>query len=347
LPNSYTNASRRLNITATAEALSADGSRHVPVLSAPVDAQGHFLLYPLAASTSTTYPTTYDVVIHGAGIETIIVRGVTVTRNSSGASSSSGTTTFSASANTSLGTLVPVTADFYTVNATPGTDLPAGAVLGFYQTLPGLNEVPYLIEEAATDPVNHTLAVPLPLSSGAVESGTYSTAGTTSTAAATGQTLTLTSAGPTEGAGTYRVGASSTLQGMSPLDTPVSAPAPGTTAAVQVTPPVVPPASGAAADSLTVTLSTGSQSYSNGVLLVTSGGALIASTALDPVLAQGGSVMVSVPGGTPSAPFAAARYYLSALLWNSNDAHSLTLKSFPGAVDLSQGGAPDVQLTIN
>jgi hypothetical protein len=112
-----------------------------------------------------------------------------------------------------------------------------------------------------------------------------------------------------------------------------------------VTPPVVPPASGAAAVSLTVTVSTGSQSYTSGVLLVTRGGALIASKPLDPVL--GGSITVVVPGGTPSAPFTAAHYNLSALLWNSNAASSLTLQSFPGAVDLSQGSVTGVQLTIN
>src|SRR5204863_6020833 len=56
-------------IQVSAEVLSADGSRHVVVSSTPVHADGSFVLYPLATSSSN--PPTYDVVIHGAQIATI------------------------------------------------------------------------------------------------------------------------------------------------------------------------------------------------------------------------------------------------------------------------------------
>ncbi len=64
-----------LNIQVTAESLSADGTRHIAVNSAPVSSGGTFTLYPL--STSSSSPTSYDLVIHGPGITTIIVKGVT------------------------------------------------------------------------------------------------------------------------------------------------------------------------------------------------------------------------------------------------------------------------------
>jgi hypothetical protein len=355
-PNNYTNVSARLNITATAEQLAADGSRHVAVLSAPVDADGSFLLYPLPASNDTSNPTQYDVVIHGAGIETMIIKGVQVTRSGSGTSSSSSTaTTTVASANTSLGTLVPVAADSYTVGVSdPAAGLPPGAAVGFYQTLQYANEVPYLIDTAAMDPVNHTLALPLPLSLGNLESGSYSTAGTTTTAAATGQTLTLTSAAPLEGAGNYRV--APTAQpgyGQTSLDKIVkaagAAPAGGSGAQMTVTPPALPLDPSATADTLqlALTVSTSAIRYDAGVLFVTNGGTLIASWPLDTALPQGGTVTVpNIPGGAPGAPYA-ARYQLSALLWQKADPTKLSLQSFMDGADLSNGSVLDAQATIN
>ncbi|HYM26766.1 MAG TPA: DUF4382 domain-containing protein, partial [Steroidobacteraceae bacterium] len=65
-------------IEASAEVLSADGSRHVVVSSTPVHSDGTFMLYPLAAGSDSNSPDLYDVVIHGPGIATLIVKGVQV-----------------------------------------------------------------------------------------------------------------------------------------------------------------------------------------------------------------------------------------------------------------------------
>src|ERR1700732_128719 len=90
-------------IQATAEVLSADGTRHVAVASAPVTANGNFLLYPLAAGSSTA--ALYDVVIHGPGIATIIIKGGEVALSGSkvgtAATSTSGTTGTSCTTGTS------------------------------------------------------------------------------------------------------------------------------------------------------------------------------------------------------------------------------------------------------
>jgi hypothetical protein len=351
-PNSYTNVSARLNITATAEELSADGSRHVAVLSAPVNADdGSFLLYPLPASSDSSNPTTYDVVVHGAGIETMIIKGVQVTRSGSGSSSSSTTTT--SLANTSLGALAPAPADSYTVNvADTASSLPPGAAVGFYQTLRAANEVPYLIEMAALDPVNHAFALPLALSAGNVKSGAFSTTGTTTTAAANGQTLTLTSAALADDAGTYRVAPTAEPgYGQTDLNTLVHAPSTASASVTVTWTEVLPLASGATADTLQVgvTVSSSALPYDDGVLLVTNGGTLVASKSLNGVLPLGGPAtltLTDVPGGAAGAPFPAS-YQLSALLWQKDDPTTLTLQSFPNGADLTNGSVANAQVMIN
>src|SRR5579863_6334412 len=199
-------------IQASAQVLSADSTRHVIVSSAPVQSDGSFLLYPLAAnSSSTTY---YDVVIHGPGIATLIVKsvqvllpgsssmtltpsatnttgtttgtttlgtagttpGTTTTSTTTGGTTTNGTTSGSGINTVSLGTLTPRSADNYTANlaVSPAATLPAGALIGFYQTLQGSGEIPYVIEESPIDPFNEVLFTPQELSTGTVDSGTWS-----------------------------------------------------------------------------------------------------------------------------------------------------------------------------
>src|SRR5262249_54081990 len=147
------------NIQVTAESLSADGSRHVVVNSAPVSTNGSFTLYPL--STSSSSPTSYDLVIHGPTIATVIVKGVTV---NVGAPSST--------TPVSVGTITPRQATSFTVNVTNTNPLPAGALVGFYQTIPASGEVPYVIETAPVDPFSREFAVNQALSAGNLDYGT-------------------------------------------------------------------------------------------------------------------------------------------------------------------------------
>src|SRR5207237_7185031 len=166
-------------IQVSAQSLSADGTRHVVVSRAPVHADGSFLLYPLATSSSS--PADYDLVIHGPGIATIIIKSVQVTLASSSASSttSTGTAASSTSNAVSVGTLIPRAAGSYTANVgtATGAALPAGAQVGFYQTLATAGEVPYVIEASPIDPFNETQANAQALSTGTLDSGTYSTSG--------------------------------------------------------------------------------------------------------------------------------------------------------------------------
>ncbi|TLY90521.1 MAG: DUF4382 domain-containing protein [Gammaproteobacteria bacterium] len=322
-------------IQVSAQSLSADGTRHVVVSRAPVHADGSFLLYPLATSSSS--PTEYDLVIHGPGIATIIIKAVQVTLASSSAATTTTTgTAANATLNTvSVGTLIPRAASSYTasVGTAAGAALPAGAQVAFYQTLATAGEVPYVIEASPIDPFNQVLANAQALSTGTLDSGTYSTSGAS---------VTLVSTAPREGAGGYLVAASAPSFADGALTTSVSA-----TTAMPVTVPTLALATGATAGSISasVTQATAGK-YDHGELLVIHDGTLIATTPLDTALAQGAGATLTV-SGLPAGT-AAALYYVAVRAWNSRDASgTLQRQSYPTAIDLRGSTTGAVQLTIN
>jgi len=338
-------------IQVSAEVLSADGTRHVVMSSTPVHADGSFLLYPLPTSSSN--PPTYDVVIHGARIATIIIKAVQVSPASSstssttsGSTSSTSTTGSSATNTVSVGTLIPRSASPYTVNLgnASGPALPAGAWVAFYQTLATKGEVPYLIEASPIDPFNQTLANfnqtlanAEGLSTGTIDSGTYN---------ASGATVTLVSAAPVEKEGGYLVAASAPGYQDGPLTTSVAAPQSGTTAP-PVTLPALTLAAGDSPGSISVSITQATAGkYDHGELLVGHDGTLIAAAPLDAALTQGPGATVtvnSVPSGTP-----ASLYYLTVRAWKSA-APSSTLhrQSYSTPIDLRGSASGSAQLTIN
>lgn len=338
------------DIQVSAELLSADGSRHFVVASAPVNSDGGFTLYPLAANSSNIVD--YDLVIHGHGIATIIIKNVqipptsTATSSTTTASTTTSTTTPTTTSGTitptnlvSIGTLIPRAAtSSYSTNilAPAGAALPAGAQAGFYQTLPTSGEVPYVIEASPIDPFNQNLANPQLLSADTVDSGTY---------VSNGATVTVVSSAPQEKKGTYQVAATAPSYADGMLGIAVSAPTSGTTA-----PPVtiagLSLASGGTFGTLAATVSPANRTkYSNGVLLVTHDGQLVASAPLDTVLASGGGTVqvTGIPGGT-----AASLYYLTVRAWNSSDpAGTLSRQWYSTPVDLRGASSANAQLTLN
>ena len=341
-------------IQVNAQVPSADGSRHVVVSSTPVHADGSFLLYPLATNSSSSTPAQYDVVIHGPGIATIIIKGVQVSAASSTSSSTSSTTGTGTSSNTpttntvSVGTLIPRAATSYTVNlaTTGGAAQPAGAQVAFLQTLTAKGEVPYVIEASPIDPFNQVLAYDEALSTGTIDSGTWN-----STAA----TVNLVSAAPAENAGgltgAYRVAASAPDYNDGPLTTIVSAPSSGTTATpVTLSALTLAPGTGAGTISATITQATAGK-YDRGELLLAHDGTLVATTPLDTALAQGAGATVTLggmPSGTPDA-----LYYITVRVWSSSNPapyHSggtLRSQSYTAAIDLRGSASGAVQLTID
>jgi hypothetical protein len=322
-------SSSAVNIQVTAEALTADGTRHVAVNSAPVKSDGTFILYPLSVPTSST--ATYDLVIHGPTIATIIISGVSIT-----AGDPSTTTPVS------IGTLAPRAASSYTVNLRSGSTLPAGALVGFYQTLPGSSQVPYLIEERPIDPFNRTLATDQAISAGTIDTGVF----------AAGEDAAISTFIPTEGTGTYRVSASAPAFTDGSLTTTVSAPAPNTAGPKLVSVPGLSIASGGPSRSISVAVSEASPGkYNQGAIIVSHDGAIVATAPLDATLTQGGSgtlVIAGVPGGSGSTALDGGIYFLSVRTWNSADpAATLNRQSFTTPVDLSNGNATGITISID
>jgi hypothetical protein len=243
-----------------------------------------------------------------------------------------------------LGTLTPRAASSYTANlaATPAATLPAGSLVGFYQTLQGSGEVPYLVEASPIDPFNEVLLNPQALSTGTVDSGTWSTSG---------GTLTVVSAPPAQGAGTYIVAASApgyaggalTAKVTAPTTTPPS----GTTAPpVTVALGTLALAAGTPAGSLHASLTpTTPGKYNAGQLLVSQNGTLVATAPLPAGFGQGAaSVAINgLPAETPSA-----LYFVSVRLWNTSDlTGSLQRQWFPQAVDLRTATSGSITLTVD
>lgn len=352
-----TSANGTPGLEVSAEALTADGSRHYVIASTPVAADGSFTLYPLPANSSNNE--SYDIVIHGAGIASIIIKdiiippvgssGVAVSSLTGGASSvatTTGTTTTDVDTSpitpanlVSVGTILPRAASSYTANITTAASapLPAGAQAGFYQTLSGSGEVPYVIEAEPIDPFNQVLANAQALSSGTVDSGTY---------VSSGSTVTIVSAAPAEGAGTYRVAASAPFYTNGSLAVTVSAPtATGVTAASPVTIGALALASGNTSATVTATVKPATAGkYNHGSIMLSQGGQLVASAPIDGTLQGGGTVTLSgVPGGT-----AGSIYYVTIRAWNSsNPAGTLTRQWYDTALDLSSASSASIQLTLN
>jgi hypothetical protein len=388
LTNITTSTSGLPAIQVSAQTLSADGTRHVVVSSTAVQADGSFLLYPLAASTNGDF---YDVVIHGPGIATIIIKSVEVTlpsssnsflspssttttsntgvfgtttgttatgtTNTTGTASTTGTTTTGSTgtANSTannvvaIGTLTPRAATPYTatVSTSAASPLPAGAIVQFYETVARQGEVPYVVETSTLDPFNQDLFTPQALSTATIDTGTWSTSG---------GSVTIVSAAPAEGVGTYRVAASAPSFNGGSLTVQVSAPASSTTSTSTPAVPVVVPgltlSSGSSGTvSATVTPATPGK-YDQGQLLLSYNGTLVATASLNAVIAQGGTVSVA---GVP-AQTASSVYYATVRAWNSSDpsppssadpSGTLQVQSYPTAIDLSGSASGSIQLTVN
>lgn len=382
----YTAVSGLPDIQATAETLSADGSRHEVVLSVPVHSDGTFLLYPLPTSSSTA--AYYDVVIHGAGIATIIIKNVEVTLPSSSSSSSSfgsSTTTDTTTATTdtgsttalsaatinstntsidtatitppslntvSIGTLLPRYASTYSANVTAASGaLPAGTDVAFYETLSGSGEVPYVIESTPIDPFNQNLFSAQTLSACTVDSGTY---------VSSGETINVISAAPLQGPGGYTVAGTAPNYADGAFSAKITPPASCVTAAAGATPPTTTTTTTAAAPvSVAVpALSLASGAATGSVVAVVTANTHYNAGQL--LVSHEGALVAQVPltaallssGGNVSATVpagtASSLYYLSVRVWNtSNPAATLVRRWFDTPADLRSTTSISVPVTIN
>ena len=333
----------------SAETLSTDGSRHIVVASTSLRSDGSFVLYPLPKSStssssgssssgssygtgstgSTSSSTQYDLVIHGPGIGSVIVKGVPLT---SGAPTGAATV--------QLGTIVLAQTASYNVNvASSGTLPPPGATVGFFQTLQASGEVPYLIERLPVDPFAGNFVSDQPISSANLSFAVYDSRFTVNTNV------------PVEGAGTYQVALSAPLYADGPLGSTVTPPASGIPVTSTFTVAALSLPAGASATSVSGTVNVATPGkYDRGELVLTHDGAMIATAPLDSYLSHAQSsatFLDSLPGGGSGGTYASGLYDAEVWVWNST-APTVTLTREPSAnpIDVRSGSASGVTLNI-
>ncbi len=307
----------RPEIEVTAQKLDEALNRREIVGRASVSRTGLFVLYPLPLDEGGR-STEFDLVIHGPGIQTIVIRDVPVT-----AAAPDSTELLA------LGNLAPQPADSFEANLrADGPVVPRGASIGFYQTLPGEDE-PYLIEMAPVDPVSGRFARPVVLPRASrISHASY------------GANFTLRSGTPEEGVARYAVAALSPQYGSGPLADSLLRPA----SLVSDTAMFTVPATGLPANAVPGTISAtinvmNPGRYDRGALVVTHEGAVVTMISLDEVLQQSpASAFVDVtqiPAGPASTTFGQGLYYIEAWTWDSGDpADTFTRHPGADAVDL-------------
>lgn len=320
------------NLVVKAELPSKDGTHHDAVRFTGIRPDGSFTLFPLPVAASSA---SFDVLVRGRNMDTILVRGVTVNAGTTPAGTGAAAATLLSAA------ALPLTMDTeYTANASPALS-PTGAWMNFYQTLPGSGETPYEVRYRHVNPFTGTFQDPIPLSAGPIQVGAWVSGGSPVLAPAT----------PLEGAGGFQAWAGAPYytrtQSAATLSVPAGSPALFTVPALPVDATV------ASSDSIagSITQATPGR-FDKGFLVVVRRGTIVDTIPLDAILAQnagaGGSYSIaSLPGGSASKALPDAYYALYARVWNS--AHPFaTLMRIPAmaTADLRNGSATGVDFSF-
>lgn len=293
------------------------GDRYELVQRRPVAADGSFTLYPLPAPKSGEK--LYDVVISGAGSDTVVVKDVPVTADSEA---------------TVLQTTPIVLAAARTVYANVGEQvpaLPAGTRVEFLQTLPGSSERLHVIADTALDPITRELSGGgLGLAAGPIHVGAH----------AGGNVIALSASTPAEGTGGFLVGSSGAYR-KSELATRTSDVSGGSGRPTLVTAPFPEVASGGRRGTLTVNLLSTPGQYDNGFVAVMAGHELVETVEIGTLLDRGGGLITiaGLPAGAALAPATGIPYRVAVRAWNSrNAANTLTWTSATRSVNLGDTG---------
>ncbi len=298
-----------------AQQRNADNTFRVVRRSAVVEPSGSFLLAFLE-------PGTYNVLLRGSGVETLILKDVPVTRNTT----------------TDLPTALHVTAGVeYEVNVSVR---PTGAWVTFYQTLPGAGEVPYEVLSRDVDPFTGSFHDPIFLSAGRLHVGTY---------ANNLLGIGCSPVTPLEGNGGFVVSADADLFARKyyPFSdnvasaTVITAADNGATLAFTGRLPVKSPPSVAGGNSISGMMSVPGWTpdnvvIDNVVLFAVRGGMIVDSLFVDGPFATSPSApytMGNLPGGTATAPLPEAIYGIEAFGFGPFD----TAVGMPRMADLRMG----------
>lgn len=289
-----------------------------------------FTLYPVHIPSGAS-SASYDVMIRGRNMASIIVQGVPVQVGED------------ASTATQISTdpLMLTQGTEYTANMPTNMPVsPTGADVRFYQTVPG-TAATYEIRTQGVNPFTGILTNDEPLSLGALQVGAYVAGGDPMLAAVT----------PNEGLGgfvpygdaPYFVRTEAQTGTLTPA---LNNPSGFTIGALSIS-------SGASADSIGGNLTqTTAGTFDSGYLIVSHDGYIVTTIPLVGVLSQNGGTggaytIGNLPGGSSSQSFPAGRYYLHGFLWNSQD----PLLSFrriedTAVVDLRSGSASGVDISV-
>jgi hypothetical protein len=309
----------------SAQERSGAGTHHVVVQRRRVAADGTFELYPLPAAKNGAK--LYDIVISCAAADAVIVRDVPVTAD--------GTPT-------SLQPAAVVLTPARTVYADTGTQtpaLPAGTRVEFYQSPPGSEERPYLIDGTALDPLTrHVPGKAFALAAGSLVVGTY----------ASGNAITLATTSPAEGTGGYVVG-SSGLYRAETLASRASEVTGGRNRPTEVIVPDPQVADGGRAGTIVVTITAAVSRYDNGFITVMAGSEVIETVDVGSLLERGGGIVTigGLPAGSALAPVAGVPYRIALRAWNSrNPSGSLASFASERSVSLGDNGTGSLVLQV-
>lgn len=259
---------------------------------------GSFVLYPVSTDTAFSLSpsaSTYDILVRGLDYQTVIIKGVPVTR---------GTTPTSRA--TDIGTITMTAATTPDFVSSGSITSPTGAWVNFYQTLPGAGEVPYEIRFKHFLPLTGEFA-DYPLSNEPILVGTFGT-----------PPISLTSTTPKEGVGNYQAVADAVLYNRSGWSNMVSASSP----TVTFTPLFVQSSWSASTIAGSIIMSNPNAmngKMNNCIVFVVHGGMIVNAVDVNNQMAAGGSYsMPNMPGGTPGNPHPLAFYGVEAVGWSSS-----------------------------
>lgn len=289
-----------------------------------------FTLFPVHIPSGAS-SASYDVMIRGRNMSSIIVQGVPVQLS----------TDPSTATQISTDPLMLTQGTEYTANMPANMPVsPTGADVHFYQTVPG-TAATYEIRTRGVNPFTGIFTDDEPLSLDALQVGAYAAGGDPTLAAVT----------PGEGLGGFVPFGMAPYFERTEAQTGTLTPAAGNPAAFTLG--ALSISSGASADSIggNLTQSTAG-TFDSGYLIVSHDGYIVTTLSLSGVLAMNGGTggaytIGNLPGGSGAQSFPAGLYYLHGFLWNSQD----PLLSFrriedTAVVDLRSGSATNVDITV-
>jgi hypothetical protein len=304
-------------VVVSAEILDPDGIRHSIVKSTRLDSSGSFKLYPLPVADGEDSGT-YEVVVHGPGVATLVVAGVTVEAEKTSELQDSDIT-------------LPASTSFL-VNSSTSTY--GGTAAGFYQTLPTSSR-PYLVDFTGVSPFGGGFGADLGLATARVVYGTWND----------GNIIAFATATAGEGTASYRLATNSRWRAISDFVTVAGASGgSGTPQMVTLPTPKLPGGASAGSISGSIQLSAAGQ-YDSLYLIVSRGGQIVDTVDLTASITGSATVnfsVANVPAGTANSV-----YELSVRAWRSgNPSATLHRAAFTTRADLRLGSASGLSLQL-